>query len=81
MAAIQLDLFSGDVIASPAFPGNDSVCSADMPQVINPCLQCEFYGLCPEDECGATLFPIDAPCEDFMSEKEYQELLFRTGLK
>lgn len=80
MKAIQLDLWSGAVQIAPSIKqessGHDS--AAHLPA--NPCLNCELKGLCPDDECGAVLYPLDGPTADFMTEEEYIELLKRNDL-
>lgn len=80
MVARQLDLFSGAEISAPADSKVNEVKTDVECWGFNPCPFCELRGLCPSDECGQVLFPIDAPAEDYMSEEEYMSLLRRNDI-
>lgn len=80
MTARQLDLFSGVEISTSTMTRCETEKSVPMCWSYDPCRFCEFKDLCPPDECGQLLFPIDGDTEDFMSEQEYMRLLHRQGL-
>lgn len=80
MNAVQLDLFSGAIITSPAISCSGEQGISLTHEVIDPCVKCEYKGLCPDDECGQLNFPIDVPSPDFMTEEEYMWALRRNDL-
>lgn len=70
MTAVQLTLQFAPDVAQPA--STDEV----VVPVKNPCLTCEFRGLCSEGECGAHMFPLDMdkkPVFGHQQEKQWWE--------
>lgn len=39
--------------------------------VINPCLSCQWQGMCDNDECGRKSYPLDLPTTRFKNLGEY----------
>lgn len=77
MKAVQLDIFGGAAIVASTYTKRSYSEWLSDTQIVDPCLFCEFRGLCPPDDCGAKGFPIDVPTGDYMSESEYVQLLHR----
>lgn len=80
MSAIQLDLWSGAVLTAPSTLEESAAHQPAAFTPADPCKECELKGLCPSDDCGAHLFPLDVPTIDYMSEDDYMQMLFRNAL-
>lgn len=47
--------------------------------IINPCIKCEYKGLCSDDDCGKKLYPLDVPSTRFKNLEEYIQFMKHQG--
>lgn len=65
MIAVQLDLFTGMAIATPANSEKESNLGTSAAHILNPCKGCDLKEWCSDDDCGKKGYPIDLPTTRF----------------